>query len=168
MEGSNQWFVWTVRPSKFKVVSKYIETKIPEVKTILYPREISKKKSGKGTKERVSSLYEGYMFLQYQSSATTWHKLNDHPLIDRYVGMCSADDLRSVYNLDVSDEQSELQQEKQTRLRVGDLVTVKSGLFKGMYGKVTLSRDNYTQVDLDGLDDSNSRIVFKPSYLEKK
>src|SRR3972149_6106593 len=100
VEDKRTWNVWTTKPGKFDIVLKYIQENIPEIKEVLYPTVVAESKTSKGKeKKKRVPLYAGYLFLQYETNPHVWHKLNDHPFVARYVGVCLGKDLHSVYNL---------------------------------------------------------------------
>ena len=145
VEDKRQWHVWTTKPGKFSFVVKYIEESVPQIKEILYPTVVSDKAARNGDKKRVP-LYAGYLFLQYDSDPAVWHKLNDHPFVSRYVGMCLGKDLHSVYNLRNVEF---LNKEENKTFVEGDRVKVNSGPFKGMSGQVLIVRQSYVQVGIE-------------------
>lgn len=92
-----KWYIWTVRPGKFDVVSTYIKNNVEEVTEILFPTETSEKETKSGIKKiKVSPLYAGYVFLRYYHDAenpTVWVKINKHPFVSGYVGLCTEKDI---------------------------------------------------------------------------
>jgi len=161
---ADEWYVWTVRSGKFEIVERFIEEKIPQVSKILYPTISTEKTTRKGIKVKKSPLYAGYLFLQYthdQSNPATWVKINSHPFITGYVGPCTAQDLASVNSLQKVDK---LNDEKINDFLVGDLVSVKNGVFVGFRGEVVLLSSNSVTVDLERAD-RVLQVVFSPEDL---
>ncbi len=160
-----EWYVWTVRSGKFDVVKQYIEDKVCEVKEILYPAVTTETTTKKGVvKRKVTPLYAGYLFLQYQhdeSNPAVWWKLNRHPFITRYVGPCTARDLASAQSLKKVDKVDDVQVRE---FQVEDLVRVDSGVFIGFRGEVTNINRNSVGVELKSLG-KTLKVVFSPDDL---
>ena len=164
--GLDEWYVWTVRPGAFDVVKKYIESKVPEVKSILCPTVTTEKKLKSGNSRKKSShLYAGYIFLQYvhdTSNPVAWQKLNNHPFITQYVGPCTAKDLASVHSLQKVDKPED---SKVKDFKVGDSVEVNGGVFKGLKGKVTEVKSNAVKVGLNS-EGNHRSVVLSPDDLK--
>lgn len=97
---SKEWYIWTVRPGKFDIVKVYIEKNIKEVTNILCLTETLDKETKPGRKKiKVSTLYAGYVFLQYThdtNNPAVWTKINKHPFVVGYVGPCTAADIALI------------------------------------------------------------------------
>lgn len=151
-DNSSEWYVWTVRPGKFDVVKRYIESKVQEVNEVLYPAVTTETRTKKGDiKRKIIPLYAGYLFLQYHHDETdpaTWWKLNRHPFITRYVGPCTAQDLASAQSLKKVER---VDNEQVQEFCVGDSVRVDSGVFISFRGEVIGINRNSIRVNLHSL-----------------
>jgi transcriptional antiterminator NusG len=163
--GRQEWYVWTVRPGKFEIVKDYIESKVTEVKEVLYPAITTETVTKKGEiKRKTSPLYVGYLFLQYhhdEGNPVTWWKLNKHPFITRYIGPCTAQDLASAQSLKKVEK---IDDELVREFRVGDEVRVDSGVFIGFRGSVKSKNRNSIGVELRSLG-KTLKVVFSPEDL---
>jgi len=163
---SSEWFVWTVRPSKFELVKDYIEKRIPEVTKVLYPTVFSTKTTKQGqVKKKALPLYGGYMFLQYThdvKNPTTWVKINEHPFVVKYVGPCTEEDLATVSSLQKVEK---IKDEKVDFFSPGDLVKVKGGVFSGRVGKVIAVYSNSVRVYL-GRETNGVKAIFSTEDLD--
>lgn len=164
-EGTQEWYVWTVRVGKFELVKRYIEENVKEVTKVLYPTVTTEKQVKSGTRKKKSPLYAGYIFLQYAhdpDSPTTWLKLNKYPFVTGYVGPCTAKDLASVDSLQKVEK---LNNDMVKEFKEGDKVRVNGGVFVGYVGSVVSKNSNSVKVAL-GEDNSIMTVVFSPEDLD--
>lgn len=164
---SEEWYVWSIRPGKFALVEKYIQEKIPEVKCILHPTVTTEKQNKKGgVKTKQSSLYAGYLFLQYthdENNPVTWIKLNNYPFITAYVGPCSAKDLASVNSLQGATAPGTLESKD---FQKGDKIVISRGVFVGYKGQVNKKvTGNFVSVELEQ-GPRTLCVVFSPDDLD--
>lgn len=162
---TEEWYVWTIRPGKFDIVSRYIEKKIPQVKKILYPTVTTEKMTKKGIKEKKSPLYAAYVFLQYAhnlENPLTWNMLNKHHFITGYVGPCTPQDLATVNSLQKT---KGVKHEKVDVFTVGCTVRVCSGVFLNYVGRVSKVTSNSVGVVVERAG-KTLKVVFSPEDLE--
>lgn len=99
-DGSQEWYIWTIRPGKLDIVKAYIEKSVSEVSEVLCPTVTSEKETKTGLKKtKVSPLYAGYVFMQYvhdEKNPVAWSKISRHPFVVSYVGPCTAADIALI------------------------------------------------------------------------
>ena len=162
---AEEWYVWTIRPGKFEVVSNYIQSKVPQVKKVLYPTVTTEKMTKKGIKEKKSPLYAAYIFLQYEhkiENPQTWNLLNQHHFVTGYVGPCTPQDLATVNSL------QKTRGVKDVKVDVfvpGCSVRVGSGVFLNYVGRVSHVNSNSVGVDIERAG-KTLRVIFSPADLE--
>jgi hypothetical protein len=77
MTEAKEWHAWVIKRSKFDRAVKYIREEVAEIDKFFYPMVRRESENTPANKSKVKDipLYEGYLFLHYDSHPEVYPKL---------------------------------------------------------------------------------------------
>jgi len=163
---TKRWFAWVIKRNRFDIVVSYIKEHVPEVDQYFYPLIKKEYQTKKGVSVKDRPLYEGYLFLRYDSPEIVFHKLRSSPFITTFAGNVSEDEI-----VRMQAAQGKLLSElKVSKYLPGDQVVLLSGPFKGFDATISHSDGTHLQVCVNAtiLGQREIRLPVKEEEVDRK
>ncbi len=166
MSGQKRWYSWVIKRNRIANVIEHIQANCPEIDAYFYPQIKKEYRTKTGVKVKDRPLYEGYLFLHYDSHPIVFHKLSTYPFVTTYAGLVTDDEINTMQ----AAQGKLLSEIKASQYSSEDEITVKSGPFKGFEAKVVkVVGDEITvQIFAKILGKRDVEVVYKEHQVERR
>jgi transcriptional antiterminator NusG len=165
MGDEKRWHAWVIKRNRISNVIDFIHAKCPEIDKYFYPQIKKEYKTEKAVVTRDRPLYEGYLFLRYDSHPVVFHKLSSYPQVTTYAGPVEQHEIDLMRQA-----QGKLLSEiKANRFSRGDIVTLLKGPFRGFDAEVSSVEGDKIKVKVHAvLLGSSVEMAYLEADIERK